>query len=182
MTLTDKELGENVRRFRGDMSQKALAERMNELGARWSQPTVAAIERGERSLKFTEVTMLSEALQLPIGHFVSPGIATEVLQRARATLVAHDQLKAAIRAYENTRLQLAATLDSVAPDDVTNHQLIVGESWVERGVLDVIEEMREEQGIGEDGDQGASGHLADPEGHPWMTRWAEKYSGAGIDG
>lgn len=182
MTLTDKELGENLRRLRGDISQKALAERMSELGARWSQPTVASIERGERALKFTEVTLLAEILRIPVSHFVSPGITAEVTQRAHAARMAYDQLRAAISAYEETRLQLAATLDSIHREERTTHQQMVGESWVERGVLDVLDEMREEHNSEEAADQGTTGPFADTDGHPWMTLWAAKYSGAGIDG
>ena len=181
MTLTDKELGENIRRLRGDMSQKALAERMTELGVKWSQPTVAAIESGERTLKFTEVTVLSEALRLPLAQFVQPGAAAEVLQRSRAALMAHDQLRSAIASYENTRLQLAAALDAIDPEEMTTHQQMAGESWIDLGVLDVVAEMRAEQGADEEGGE-ATGAFADPEGHPWMTRWASKYSGVGIDG
>lgn len=181
MTLTDKELGENVRRFRGDMSQKALAERMTEMSVRWSQPTVAAIERGERSLKLTEAVALAEVLRMPMTHFINPGIGAQVIQRAQTALMAYEKLKAAVGAYEDARLQLAATLDEIDPAEVTNHQQMLGETWIERGVLDVIEEMREEQGANEDGGE-ATGAFADPEGHPWMTLWASKYSGAGIDG
>lgn len=181
MTLTDKELGENVRRFRGGMSQKALAELMTEMGVRWSQPTVAAIERGERALKLTEAVTLADVLRMPVTHFINPGMGAQVIQRAQTALMSYEKLKAAIGAYEDARLQLAATLDEIAPSEITTHHQMLGESWIERGVLDVIEEMREEQGADKDGGE-ATGAFADPEGHPWMTLWASKYSGAGIDG
>lgn len=56
----DVRIGKNVRRLREarGLSQAALAERMRQAGWKWSQPTVAAIEKGERSLKFAEAMNL----------------------------------------------------------------------------------------------------------------------------
>lgn len=56
----DVRIGKNVRLLREarGLSQAALAERMRNAGWKWSQPTVAAIEKGERSLKFAEAINL----------------------------------------------------------------------------------------------------------------------------
>lgn len=61
---TDETIGENLQNLRGAMSQAALAAAMKARGWKWSQPTVAAIEKGERSLKLAEATDLLEVLGL----------------------------------------------------------------------------------------------------------------------
>lgn len=63
-TERDKTIGKNVQRYRGDKSQQWLADEMRELGYRWSQATVWAVEKGTRALQLSEATDLAPILGL----------------------------------------------------------------------------------------------------------------------
>lgn len=58
----DVEIGRNVARIRGSMSQKDLADEMRKRGFRWSQATVWAVEKGERPLRLVEAEAVGEVL------------------------------------------------------------------------------------------------------------------------
>ncbi len=62
----DKTVGKNLVELRGDRSQQAVADAMRELGHRWTQATVWAIEKGERSLKLEEAVALAEVLDVSV--------------------------------------------------------------------------------------------------------------------
>lgn len=55
----DKTIGERVKQSRGAMTQVEAARQMKELGHKWSQATVWAVEKGERSVKLAEARDLS---------------------------------------------------------------------------------------------------------------------------
>lgn len=73
----DQHIGENVAALRRDQSQKAVADAMRKRGHKWSQATVWAIEKGERSLKMAEAVDLAEVLapHLPTGVVVGDSLA-----------------------------------------------------------------------------------------------------------
>ncbi|AZL13747.1 hypothetical protein CXR25_13680 [Brevibacterium aurantiacum] len=50
----DQAIGERVKSARGSTAQTVVAKEMKELGHKWSQATVWAVEKGERSLKLPE--------------------------------------------------------------------------------------------------------------------------------
>lgn len=58
------QIGRNIIRYRGDMSQVQLAELMTERGNRWSQATVWNTEQGNRPLKLKEAMDLAEILSV----------------------------------------------------------------------------------------------------------------------
>jgi transcriptional regulator with XRE-family HTH domain len=64
---TDEQIGRNLVRLRGGMSQKDLADRMRTHGFKWSQATVWAIEKGERPLRLTESLALGKIFGID-GH------------------------------------------------------------------------------------------------------------------
>lgn len=84
--IDDAQIGRNLARLRGDMSQKELAGAMRDRGHKWSQATVWNVERGERPLRLTEATALGEILELlsvysitaPEGQFAFRALATKV--------------------------------------------------------------------------------------------------------
>lgn len=113
MATTDKQIGKNLAQFRGIMSQKELADRMRDLGWKWSQATVWSIEKGERPLRLVE----AEALQSILGRFsVFHLLASETeraLQIAEDELFrAHLDLEKAMREHFSKRFRLALIADS----------------------------------------------------------------------
>lgn len=64
MEIDDKQIGQNLARLRGAMSQKDLAVAMRERGHKWAQATVWNVERGERPLRLVEATALADVLEL----------------------------------------------------------------------------------------------------------------------
>lgn len=67
----NQQIGENVRRLRGDMSQEELATRLRRYGYKWSKATVWAIENGSRPLKLTEAQDLMEVFGMTAKGAVS---------------------------------------------------------------------------------------------------------------
>ncbi|MCW2748364.1 MAG: hypothetical protein JWP10_1506 [Nocardioidaceae bacterium] len=69
---SDREIGDRLRRLRGDMPQKVVLRRLKALGVSMPELAISRIENGERSLKF------SEALGLAVVYNVSiDGIALD---------------------------------------------------------------------------------------------------------
>lgn len=66
MADLDVLIGENLSRFRGEMSQADLAKQMKSLGFKWSQATVWAVEKGERPLRLSEAAELGTILGKPM--------------------------------------------------------------------------------------------------------------------
>ena len=62
MSDHDELIGRNLARLRQGMSQTDLAKRMRDKGHKWTQPTVVAIEKGERPLRMSEAIDASNAL------------------------------------------------------------------------------------------------------------------------
>lgn len=62
--IDDNQIGQNIARLRGAMSQKDLALAMRDRGHKWSQATVWNVERGERPLRLSEATALVDVLEL----------------------------------------------------------------------------------------------------------------------
>lgn len=62
----DQEIGERVKNERGPVAQTALASKMKQLGHKWSQATVWAVEKGERALKLSEAKDLASLLGVSV--------------------------------------------------------------------------------------------------------------------
>lgn len=61
----DERIGKNLARYRGEMSQRELANRVRAAGLKWTHLTVASIERGERPLRASESVLLMQLLDIP---------------------------------------------------------------------------------------------------------------------
>lgn len=61
----DERIGKNLARYRGDMSQRELANRVRDAGMKWTHLTVASVERGERPLRAAESVLLMQILGIP---------------------------------------------------------------------------------------------------------------------
>lgn len=64
MRTTDEQIGKNLQRLRGELSQKDLAVAMRKAGYKWSQATVWSVEQGERPLRLTEAEELARILDV----------------------------------------------------------------------------------------------------------------------
>lgn len=79
-TDKDIQIGENVAGFRGDMSQKALADAMRDAGYKWSQSTVWSVEQGTRPLKLAEASVLAGVLDTQVEFLLSPSSFRSLVQ------------------------------------------------------------------------------------------------------
>ncbi|WP_314473842.1 helix-turn-helix transcriptional regulator [uncultured Microbacterium sp.] len=100
----DKEIGARVRRLRGDLSQKVLAELMKERGWKWSQPTVVSIEGGERPLKLAEAEDLAGVLGASMADLLDDAPGTLETQMVMAWADTR-------RDIESTSVQLRGLLE-----------------------------------------------------------------------
>lgn len=64
-TTLNARIGRNLAHYRGDMSQRELANQMREYGPRWTHLTVASVEKGERPLRADEAVVLLDLLRIP---------------------------------------------------------------------------------------------------------------------
>jgi len=67
----NRQIGEAVRKVRGDLPQEALAEAMRKHGhEKWSQSTVWSVETGARPLRLTEAVDLAHVLEVDVERLV----------------------------------------------------------------------------------------------------------------
>ncbi|WP_237185201.1 helix-turn-helix transcriptional regulator [Rothia nasimurium] len=73
--MDDTQVGKNVARLRAPRNQTELAQAMREFKPdvyNWTQATVSAIEKGNRSLKLTEAMDVAEVLGVELEDLTSP--------------------------------------------------------------------------------------------------------------
>jgi transcriptional regulator with XRE-family HTH domain len=125
MTTSDEQIGKNLARLRGEMSQKDLASAMKAKGWKWSQSTVWNIERGERPLRLAEAEDLSLVLQV-----YGASEFTRADEHARAMSWLHEvnarseALREAIREHYQAQFQLAVAADEAEKAGARLHPLI----------------------------------------------------------
>lgn len=121
MSTRDEQIGKNLARLRGDVSQKDLAARMKQLGWKWSQATVWTIETGERPLRLAEADDLANILEMNTWEFLRTDAdyhAREYVQRSWRAL---EDLRAAQSEFEGSRRLLKSHVaDFPLPDDLTD--------------------------------------------------------------
>ncbi|PTL73821.1 hypothetical protein C1I63_13890 [Rathayibacter caricis DSM 15933] len=116
MPTPDEQIGSNLIKLRGSMTQRELAEKMKQRGWKWTHVTVGSIERGERPLRLAE----AEAVVDAIGHgFVHNLLASEadatVQVWMRKMWEANAAVEKAVRTYVETQLQLSMAAYSAQP-------------------------------------------------------------------
>lgn len=110
MPSMDEQIGRNLVKLRGEMSQRDLADAMKARGWKWSHVTVGAVERGERPLRLSESEDIKRILgsQFPLTMADSDTVLAvwngEMSQ-------AHDDLEKAVEHYVDTQVQLQAAGD-----------------------------------------------------------------------
>lgn len=148
--LTDAEIGANVRRCRGDRSQKEIAERMVVAGYKWTQTTVFEVEKGKRALKLTEASALTEVLgvptsyleQVPEGYFVERNAF-----KASAELDdAADRALDAVVEFDRARNTLRSLLLSMRDSEVLAGHESTYQKLVDRTLLQSLKESATRRG------------------------------------
>lgn len=92
--ITEQRFAANLREAResSQLSQYALAQKMNDRGWPWRQQTVARVESGQRMVRLGEATAITEILRVPLDKLIQPAgdsrdaeLLSEWIRRARAT-------------------------------------------------------------------------------------------------
>lgn len=117
------------------MSQVALAQSMkDDYGWRWSQPTVAAIESGERSLKLAEAVDLVSVLNLSgVEALIGMDMRARAAAAYRRGMFAEGELiRAAIDLYDSRKeldYMLSRSIRLGEPSPLTQHAFDNVELW-----------------------------------------------------
>lgn len=113
----DKIVGRNLAGLRGDRSQQMIADEMRKRGHRWTQATVWAIEKGERSLKLEEAIALSEVVEVNVLSIAGWGEehGAHFMRAGRRLSEAHSGI--ARLAQEFTRTAVQTSTESILLDD-----------------------------------------------------------------
>jgi len=94
------------------MSQAALAAAMRAYGWKWSQPTVAAIEKGDRGLKLAEAEALVAILRLEnVEELLDRPIDTLIMNARERLDSERHAIQDAARRFYDAQLSLARVLD-----------------------------------------------------------------------
>ncbi len=146
MATSDDQIGRNVAecRDRIGMSQKDVAERMRELGWKWSQATVWSVEKGERPLRLAEADDLARRVfSISAGEFTQADGFTRTQSAMQTVYLAHGALKDAIATFMLGQWNLAEIADD-ADIFETNFRDRV-EDWLTMSIEDVAREVVQDE-------------------------------------
>lgn len=116
VTTTDQQIGRNLARCRGAMSQRDLAEAMKTRGRKWTHVTVGSIERGERPLRMSEALDVGSILGITLEELTGDETAVEDLHRSNAYQLRVDRVRAEIRNALELQMDIARGADSQGID------------------------------------------------------------------
>lgn len=141
----DADIGANLQHLRGAISQTALAKAMSALGHKWSQPTVVAIEKGERPLRYAEAMDVANILQAHVTAFAQTPPEVELTTSWREFDKARSALELSLAQYENARLAVKyAILDGLrAGLDLRPSE--AREAWIHMTPEFVVAELRKSE-------------------------------------
>lgn len=137
----DARIGANLAQLRGGTSQTALAAAMKARGWKWTQPTVAAVEKGERALKLAEAEDLVAILNLTdLEELTTRPLEAIWWARLNALDVATGGLELAATEFLQARWNLAVAADRVEESgiDVDAEEGGETEGWLRRSVNEVV--------------------------------------------
>ncbi|GAA3654422.1 helix-turn-helix domain-containing protein [Microbacterium marinilacus] len=118
MAKSDAEIGANLKRLRGAMSQTELARLMAKRGHRWSQPTVVAVERGERPIRLTEAEDVGQILDSGIFLLLSDGNKLGLTMRYRKVSDVEDRFGNLVQEIFDAQKSLAIGADGRIDDEL----------------------------------------------------------------
>lgn len=140
MDDADKRIGTNLAQLRGEMSQAALAAAMRARGWKWSQPTVAAIEKGERAVKLAEAEALLDVLGMDrLEELTTRPLESIWWARKAALENAHDRLIGSTAGFLNARLALAEISDALEFAGEEIPEEAEAGDWIRLSVKEVTE-------------------------------------------
>lgn len=118
--VDDEQIGRNLAKLRGDMTQKDLAVAMRARDFKWSQATVWSIEKGERPLRFSEAIALSDLFHRPVERLLAmedreaeiQDLASRLQRKAR-------EIQDLFVDYDQLRFELALAFDRLSDDEIS---------------------------------------------------------------
>lgn len=148
---TDVEIGRNVTRIRAGMSQKDLADAMRELGFRWSQATVWAVEKGERPLRLAEAEGLGRVLKIHHTVLLSTTEEINLIYRFRELNDLFDEIeKLAFASFESQRfLAMAVDWHPASWDDDDDSLDVIARTAVDAAVEGLVRAEAHYRGLRE---------------------------------
>lgn len=142
MSITDDQIGKNLTRLRGEMSQAELAERMRERGYKWSQATVWSVEKGERPLRLTEAEDIAAVLGVFASRLTDSDEISQLELLQHEVARANRELVAAIEKFHECQVQLMMTAElSAAALEGTNFATGIID-WLSLTAADIEKEVR----------------------------------------
>lgn len=119
MTVSDEQIGRNIARFRGTVSQKQIASEMRALGWKWSQATMWSLEKGERPLRLAESEDLARVLRVPVTDLLQEtDLDADVASKTTAMFATASALLDSAHQYTAARRVLRHLLASAPNSDI----------------------------------------------------------------
>lgn len=110
----DAQIGKNLSRLRGDLSQADLAKEMKERGYKWSQATVWAVEKGERPVRLAEAVDLAKIFDKDVSVLLrnetEAALINVIQDQMKRVGASSKALSEAVRVFEGEKENLRATL------------------------------------------------------------------------
>lgn len=157
------------------MSQTELAQLMRERGWKWTQPTVVAVESGERPLKIAEAIDIAEIINRPLHTLVmEDDLDAEVYERANLVSRAESILLDALRNYDEARFHLATTLDRIPEGKINGRHTAYGESWIDQPIQSVVARYEREIEAEAEADRIQLGQTPEERAQD-LAAWSENY-------
>ncbi|WP_146852852.1 helix-turn-helix domain-containing protein [Frigoribacterium faeni] len=142
MAISDTQIGRNLARLRGQMTQKELAEAMSSRGWKWSQTTVHTVEQGKRPLRLAESEDIKEIIGTAWPLTLADG-DTALVSASRRMKDAHQSLEEAIELFLDTQEEISAILGDGESDRV--RELMGG--WLDLTVEATVEHVRKRRAL-----------------------------------
>jgi hypothetical protein len=130
MSNPDERIGKAVHAARATATQKSVADAMRRKGHKWSQSTVWAVEKGDRTLKLTEAHDLVEILGVTVDDLTAD---TEDLE-ARLLM----------RRYAERRGALVDAVDDLFAAQEDIEELLRGDQDLPAATVEALEQMARE--------------------------------------
>jgi transcriptional regulator with XRE-family HTH domain len=108
---TDEEIGRAILagRQKAGILQEELSERLAKMGLNWSRVTISKVERGERSVRATEIPAVAQALDMEVSDLFTPwesGLELRLKDAIRQEHQLSEELRMVDQEYARVQLKL----------------------------------------------------------------------------